>query len=75
MIAAFHTHDGWFWERGVSGCVRITKREGDREDGAILAEHVMHAPVWASVVASVSALGGENGRYYEALAFHEGPSK
>lgn len=63
---AFHTHDGWEFERTADGGVVITGPAGSG------IRHELMASEWASVVASVSALGESGGRYYVALGLHLG---
>lgn len=64
---AFHSKDGWYWERTTDGSVRTTWR---RADGTVVAEHVIDASGWASIVSSVSAGGEVDGRFYAAGDFH-----
>lgn len=59
----FHTHDGWHWDRDAEGNVVVTTPGGER--------HLMSPHEWASVVASMSAGGEVDGRWYPALEFHE----
>ena len=77
----FHQQNNLFFGRTKDGSVRILKlKEPPPEwpkihfkypettilDVTIPAEH------WASIVASVSSGGEENGRWYNALDFHKG---
>lgn len=63
---AFHAKDGWYFERQPDGSVQIWQTDGDGRDHEV----IVTAETWASIVASVSLGGEENGRFYEALAFH-----
>lgn len=72
----FHYKDGLFFDRLPNGSVNIVQtKNGEepicnaRESNIVYAE-IVDANGWASVVASVSALGEGDGRYYEALDFH-----
>ncbi len=62
-LRGFHTHSGWQFLRGDCGSVAVITPDGD--------EHVVDAGVWCSVVASVSAGGEGDLRWYAAKAFHE----
>jgi hypothetical protein len=70
---AFHTHDGWEFERTPDGGVVIT-HPGDDGPGpsSALVRHELTAEAWASVVASMSAGDEGSGRFYTALSFHSG---
>lgn len=63
-----HAQDGWYFARVADGAVRIEKRE----NGACCDCTEIPAEGWASVVASVSKGDEEGGRFYLALAFHNG---
>jgi hypothetical protein len=68
---AFHSHDGWFWERGPDGSVRVfVQKPGE----GILAEHVVDAATWASITAAVG-FGDWLGAYksHTASTTTEGP--
>lgn len=73
----FHSHDGWFWERTRDGGVRIVKCDDARAGSPTIAEHLLTADEWASIVSTVSAGDEVDGRFYAAKAFHEskGPVK
>lgn len=60
---SYHSHSNWHWQRLPDGSVMIS----GRDQGVA---HVVTAETWASIVASVSKGGEENGRFYDALAFH-----
>ncbi|MEQ1891067.1 MAG: hypothetical protein ABL998_00875 [Planctomycetota bacterium] len=66
---SYHSHSNWHWERLPDGGVRIVKIGSTLKD-VTLDEHIVTAETWASIVASVSKGGEENGRFYDALAFH-----
>jgi len=68
----FHCKDGWFFERYPKGGVAIIKRESANEQSPIVASIICTPEEWASVVASVSARGEGNRRWYVALDFHSG---
>lgn len=82
----FHYRDNLFFGRMSNGAVRMLKfaspprefPQADRgymteagDDGVVL-DAVIDSNSWGSVVASVSAGGEENGRYYEIMDFHHG---
>lgn len=66
----FHSKEGWFWKRLDDGSVLTQLRQDAVEDGKILAEHVIDASGWASIIASVSLGGEEHERFYAAGDFH-----
>lgn len=70
-MSQFHAKDGWTFERLTGGEVRIIVRE-NREGGGTLASVVLDAGTWASVMASVSALGEDAYTFGVAWHFHEG---
>ncbi len=67
----FHVHDGWFFDRQPDGSVRIQKRENARDDAPVVIETVVPPDAWASVMASMSAGGEIDERFYAAKSFHE----
>jgi len=77
-MSRFHSHSGWFFERRDDGSVEITRRIPIHDDfrGPVdgwPVEYVRLDPdTWASVVASVSARGEMDGRFFDAQAFHAG---
>ena len=72
----FHWRDGWFFERLGSAdetperfaSVHIIKRAEAKDTAPIIAEAVIPPSEWASIVATVSALGetGTTFRIFEA---------
>ena len=68
----FHAKDGWFFQRNEDGSVSIIHNPSSSPDQGKAPDVTIDASVWASVVASVSRSGEENGRFYEALRFHDG---
>lgn len=65
------------WKHGPDAVTRMTETpdaDGDFNDVKVVLDVRVPASQWASIVASVSAKGEENGRYYDALKFHEGES-
>lgn len=72
----FHTQNGLFYQRATSsGSVRIVKTNDGREPSAhnVVFDETLPGGVWGSVIASVSKLGEENGRWYQAMDWHNGP--
>lgn len=66
----FHAKAGWFFERRLGGSVVIVRRRTANENSQIVAEIILSPNEWASVVASVSSGGEFNGRWKQALDFH-----
>lgn len=69
----FHSHDGWHWKRLASGEVQVVVVGGDATPGlpaGNYVEMVISPATWASIVASVSASGETDGRFYRAQEFH-----
>lgn len=73
----FHWRDGWFFERVANSSsvpdpnyasVRIIKRKEPKDDSPVVVEALIPPSEWASIVASVSALGetGASFRMFEA---------
>ena len=67
----FHAKDGWFFSRLAYGKVVIEKRENAKETSPIVSYAVFTAEEWASIVASVSSGGEMDGRWKNALDFHQ----
>lgn len=69
----FHVSDGVFVD-GVGGDVTLIITDDGREptDENILVTRVFTKEAWASIIASVSSEGEDNGRFYKALEFHTG---
>ena len=68
-LRGFHTHSDWQFLRGPEGSVAVITPEGD--------EHVIDSRVWCSIVASMSAGGESDLRWYAAKALHDstGPQR
>jgi len=66
----FHSHDGWFFQRIPDGKVRIRQHAQQGASNQVLAEVVMSAHEWASIVCSVSHDGEDGERWKRALQFH-----
>lgn len=76
----FHWQNETYFGRKSDGSVRILKFkepfkgwpdvEADYPNAEI--DLTIPAEHWGSIVASVSHAGEENGRWYEAMAFHNG---
>jgi hypothetical protein len=67
----FHAHDGWYFKRCAGGDVQLTHIEmGHTVETARFSLHE-----WGSIVASMSVLGEDGGRWEQALKFHGGTSK
>ena len=59
----FHAHSNWYFNREPDGSVTVTA-----PSGAIRFD----SGTWQSIIASVSAKGEENYRFYLAEIFHAG---
>lgn len=66
----FHARDGWYFRRQADGAVRILAPDSLGPGAHQLVD--LDANTWASVVASVSAVGESIETWREALAFHKG---
>lgn len=73
----FHWRDGWHFGRNGDGSVTFEHRVYGTEKnelGELMytfdAKGNIPAAEWASIVASMSALGEEGGRWQKALDFH-----
>lgn len=76
----FHHSDNLFFGRLPDGKVRILKFaspppdwptvDGTYPDATL--DHTLDDGHWGSVVASVSAKGEQDGRWYKAMDFHHG---
>ncbi len=70
----FHLTNGLYFERLDDGSVRIVKTDGPAgpdDDGSVIEFDITtDASGWASVVATVSAHGEEDGGWQRALDFH-----
>lgn len=51
-VGAFHTHDGWYFQRGEHGEVIISLTAG-----GTTVRHVVDSDTWCSIVAHVSPHG------------------
>lgn len=63
----YHAKDNWYFERQNDGNVHIYQKSAD---GQNLASLNVDANMWASIVASVSIAGEDDGGFYRALEFH-----
>ena len=61
----FHYKDNWYFQRLQDGTVEIVHR-----DPTAYFKLTVDKDSWASIVASVSQRGEEDGRYLKALDFH-----
>ena len=68
----FHAKKGWFFVRNENDSVTIFKRKEAKEDAPVVSYGNFTPEEWASIVASVSKTGEANGRFFQALAFHNG---
>lgn len=69
----FHQRDGLYFDRLPNGDVHILKTVDGRarsSDAPKLFEQVIPAGEWESVIATVSAGGESDSRWYLAKAFH-----
>ena len=71
----FHVKDGLFFERIEDGSVRIVQRKDAKDESPIVFETVIEKDPWASVIATVSKLGENYGRFFLAEKFHNGDEK
>ena len=69
MVSGFHVKDGLYFTRGENGAVTVTVTESAHVNSAVLRSFTFDVDAFASVVASMSARGEENGGFYEAQAF------
>lgn len=74
----FHAKDGWFFGRNDDGSVIIEHHVYGTEKNelgelmyTIDAKERFDADTWASIVASVSAGGEQDRRFYPAREFHD----
>ena len=70
-MSKFHYRDGFYFERTADASVRITQGGDFATDGTEIL--TIDRDSWASIVASVSAGGEQDGRFYDALRFHGEP--
>lgn len=70
---AFHSINGWYFERMEDGGVRITKTD-QRPDhrGELIVGVELPAETWCSAVASVSAKGENADTFAGATQLHDG---
>lgn len=75
----FHTQDGLYFGRLPNGDVRIVKTDDNRDpestDTQKILDMVIPGNSWASVIASVSAGGEVDERWYPAVDFHNSTGK
>lgn len=64
----FHAHDGWYFKREVDGSVRILAPDSLGPGASQRGD--FDADTWASIVASVSAMGGTSETFQAALKLH-----
>jgi hypothetical protein len=62
----FHATDGLYFDRRYDGAVRVIRKHGDK----VLNEWIIAPSAWASLVASVTAIGENLVSWNEALANH-----
>jgi len=70
MISGFHTQEGLYFTRNEDGSVTITKTETGHTDSKILFQQTVDENIWCSVIASMSACGEGDNRFYLAKGFH-----
>lgn len=70
----FHVSDGLYFEDKPDGSVRIIKRETGHADAPVIFDITLGPSSWASVIASMSYYGEEDGGFYRAIEFHSGES-
>lgn len=84
----FHWQDNVYFGRMQNGSVRVLKFPSGYEQGGwksgfpnadgeypnVIVDLIIPDNHWGSIVASVSHAGEENGRWYQAMDFHNGTS-
>lgn len=65
----FHAHSGWYFER-LGDRVRIVYKPDGQESP--ITDIIFDAATWKSIVASVSATGGNSNTYAAATQLHAG---
>ena len=63
----YHSEDHLFFDRKENGDVQIIKKDGFDN---VLFQQTLPNDIWCSIIASVSKLGEEQGRWYKATYFH-----
>jgi len=71
MVAGFHALDGLYFTRGEDGSVTVAITESALVESPVLRSFTLDVDSFASVVASMSARGEENGGFYKAKEFLE----
>jgi hypothetical protein len=71
-LYGFHWANGWIFKRLDDGSVRLRKHNGSHETVPV-AEAIIPAREWASIVCSVSKLGETGERWNKAQDFHGRP--
>ena len=67
----FHWRNGLSFGRMPDGSVLISKTELSGESEIETFRAIIDPNGWASIIASVSKGGEDDGRFYEAMRFHE----
>lgn len=68
----FHVVDGLYFQKLKDGAVRVLKTAGGQEDSPVIFDQTLEASQWASVIATMSYLGEEDGGFYHAMHYHTG---
>lgn len=72
IAGAFHSKDGWWWERLADGSVGVTLTGLTANPDVIDAQVVFDPDTWASIVAFVSATGDNQETWGRARRLHNG---
>jgi hypothetical protein len=72
MREGFHAHDGWYFRRNTDDSVTIEVAESNHVDAPLRVGASFDPDTWASIVASVSAHGGNSATFYAAQNLHMG---
>jgi hypothetical protein len=75
MSGAFHSKDGWWWDRLENGDVGVTITGLTSNPEVIDAQIVFNPDTWASIVSSVSASGDNAETWGAARRFHNGQAE
>lgn len=71
MEKGFHWQDGLYFKRNEDHSVTITQMKSNNGDEKeVVFSTTIPENGWASIIASVSAKGEVDGRFYKALEWH-----
>lgn len=72
MIKEFHYRDGLFFRRNEDNSVTIGKLDNSKDENVFNVIATIDENGWASIISSVSVMGEDFGRFYDALDWHNG---